>query len=184
MREQAPKEFEPILAPLATAIDSLTEQIRCYDKHIEALASKRYPETEVLRQVSGVGALTSLAFVLTLFDKDRFTRSRDVGPYLGLVPRQDDSGERSPQLPITKAGNGYLRRLLIGSAHYILGPFGPLCDLRRSGIHLAERAERTPRNERLSPWPVNLRCSCADCGSPPRSTIPYALALRAAANVA
>lgn len=139
VREQAPKEFEPILAPLATAIDSPTEQIRCYDKHIEALASKRYPETEVLRQVSGVGALTSLAFVLTLFDKDRFARSRDVGPYLGLVPRQDDSGERSPQLPITKAGNGYLRRLLIGSAHYVLGPFGPECDLRRSGIHLAER---------------------------------------------
>jgi transposase len=139
VREHAPKEFETILAPLAAAIDSLTEQIRCYDKHIETLAQKRYPETEVLQQISGVGALTSLAFVLTLFDKHRFARSRDVGPYLGLVPRQDDSGERSPQLPITKAGDGYMRRLLVGSAQHIMGPFGADCELRRFGMRLAER---------------------------------------------
>jgi transposase len=137
VREQNPEEFEPILAPLVTAIESLTEQIRNYDKRIEELADGRYPETEVLRQVAGVGALTSLAFVLTLFDKGRFARSRDVGPYLGLVPRQDSSGDHTPQLPITKAGNGYVRRLLIGSAHYILGPFGPDSDLRRFGIRLA-----------------------------------------------
>lgn len=145
VREQAPQEFEPVLAPLATAIDSLSEQIRCYDKQIEIIAQQRYPESVILQQVSGVGALTSLAFVLTLFDKRRFARSRDVGPYLGLVPRQDDSGDRSPQLPITKAGNGYMRRLLVGSAHYILGPFGPDCDLRRFGMRLAERGGKNAK---------------------------------------
>jgi transposase len=145
IREQAPKQFETMLAPLAAAIDSLTQQIRCYDKQLEVLAHRCYPETEILQQVAGVGALTSLAFVLTLSDKARFARSRDVGPYLGLVPRQDDSGEHSPQLPITKAGNGYLRRLLIGSAHYIVGPFGPDSELRRFGIHLAERGGKNAK---------------------------------------
>jgi len=149
VREQTPKELEPVIAPLVAVIDSLTEQIRCCDKQIEALADRRYPETAVLRQISGVGALTSLAFVLTLFDKDRFARSRDVGPYLGLVPRQDSSGDRSPELPITKAGNSYMRRLLIGSAHYILGPFGPDSDLRRFGTRLAERGGKNGKKRAI-----------------------------------
>src|SRR5436190_10458336 len=85
------------------------------------------------RQVSGVGPVTWLAFVLTVADRWRFRHSRDVGPSLGWVPAPDDSGESSPQLRISKAGNTYLRRLLVGSANYILGPFGPDCELRRWG---------------------------------------------------
>ncbi len=69
--------------------------------------------------------------------------------YLGLVPRQDHSGDHSPQLPITKAGNGYLRRLLIGSSHYILGPFGPDSDLRRFGQHLAERGGKNDKKRAI-----------------------------------
>ena len=149
IREQTPEQLKPIVAPLVAAIDSLSEQIRTYDKQLVALAEGRYSETTVLRQISGVGALTSLAFVLTLFDKGRFARSRDVGPYLGLVPRQDSSGDRSPQLPITKAGNSYMRRLLIGSAHYTLGPFGPDSDLRRCGLRLAERGGKNGRKRAI-----------------------------------
>ncbi len=58
---------------------------------------------------------------------------------MGLRPKQHDSGERSPQLSISKRGDVMLRRLLVGSAQYILGPFGPDCDLRRWGLRLAER---------------------------------------------
>src|SRR2546427_617717 len=83
---------------------------------------------KLLRQVSGVGPVTWLAFVLTVGDRWRFRHSRDVGPFLGLVPAQDESGESSPPLGISKAGNTYLRRLLVGSANYILGPFGPDCE--------------------------------------------------------
>jgi transposase len=86
-----------------------------------------------------------VAFILALADKQRFARSRDVGPYLGLVPRQADSGERSPQLGITKAGNPYMRRLLVGSAQYILGPFGPDTDLRRHGLRLAQRGGKNAK---------------------------------------
>lgn len=149
VREQMPKELASTLTPLVTAIDALTAQIRSCDQRVDTLAKERYPETALLQQIAGVGSLTSLAFVLTLFDKGRFARSRDVGPYLGLVPRQDQSGDRSPQLPITKAGNGYLRRLLVGSAHYILGPFGPDSDLRRFGQHLAGRGGKNDKKRAI-----------------------------------
>jgi len=101
--------------------------------------------TQLLRQVPGVGAITSLAFVLTLEDPARFRSSRAVGAYLGLRPRRRDSGERTPQLRITKAGDALLRRLLVGSAQYVLGPFGPDTDLRRFGLRLAARGGKAAK---------------------------------------
>ena len=72
--------------------------------------------TQALIKVYGVGQLTALTYVLTLGSKQRCQRSRDVGCYLGLRPRSSQSGERDPQLGITKAGNVYLRSLLIECA--------------------------------------------------------------------
>ena len=95
-----------------------------YDRQLEAISKEHYPETELLRQVEGVGPLTALTFVLTLEDPHRFERSRSVGAYLGLVPATDRSGERDPQKRISKEGDEMLRKLLVGSAHYVLGPFG------------------------------------------------------------
>ncbi|MGJ8634787.1 MAG: transposase [Luteolibacter sp.] len=86
-----------------------------------------------------MGTITSLTFVLTIGDPKRFARSRDVGAYLGLVPKRDQSGDTDKQLRISKAGNTYLRRLLVGAAQYVLGPFGPDCELKRHGLKLAER---------------------------------------------
>jgi transposase len=158
-REQMPEELASTLTPLVTAIDALTKQIRYCDQRVENLVKERYPETAVLQQIAGVGSLTSLAFVLTLFDKGRFAHSRDVGPNLGLVPRQDQSGDRSPQLPITKAGNGYLRRLLVGSVHYILGPFGPDSDLRRFGQHLAGRGGKNDKKRAIVALGGHPKCT-------------------------
>jgi transposase len=140
-----PQALHSAILPLLYTITSLTQQIRAYDHQIETLCQTQYPETRSLRQVPGVGALTALAFVLTLEDPARFAKSREVGPALGLVPRRDQSGERDPQLPITKTGNAFLRRLLVGSAHYVLGPFGPDCDLRRWGLQLAERGGKNAK---------------------------------------
>ena len=89
-----------------------------------------------MRQLKGVGPITALAYVLTLENPARFAKSRDVGPYLGLVPRQEDSGENQPQLGISKAGDTMVRKLLVGRAHSILGRFGPDTDLRRYGLRL------------------------------------------------
>jgi transposase len=98
-----------------------------------------------LRQVEGVGPLTALTFVLTLEDPYRFEKSRSVGAYLGLVPASDKSGDRDPQRRISKEGDEMLRKLLVGSAHYILGPFGGDSDLRRHGEKIASRGAKNAK---------------------------------------
>lgn len=144
--ESIPKELQGALSPVVKVIGELTDQVRRYDKRIEKeLCEKKYPQTEVLREVPGVGPLTSLAFLLVLEDPRRFKDSRTVGAYLGLTPRKSDSGELEPQLRITKAGDGFLRRLLVSSAHYILGPFGPDTDLRRFGEAIAHRGGKNAK---------------------------------------
>jgi transposase len=140
-----PEGIRAALLPLVEQIGSLTEKIVQYDKTIHALAAKKYPETELLQQVKGVGDLTSLAFVLILEDPEFFAKSRDVGPYLGMIPKQDESGDSSPQLRITKTGDRFLRKLLVGSAQYILGAFGPECDLRTHGLKLAQRGGKNAK---------------------------------------
>ena len=82
-----------------------------------------------------MGPITALTFVLTIGDPDRFESTRDVAAYLGLVPKRDQSGETDKQMGISKAGDAYLRRLLVSAAQYILGPFGPDCDLNRHGCN-------------------------------------------------
>lgn len=138
-RASVPPALQPALLPLLDIVETLSAQIKSMDRQIEETAKDRYPQTSRLREVSGVGALTALAYVLTVADPKRFERSREVGPYLGLVPKQDQSGSLDKQLRITKAGDGYLRRLLVGSAQYILGPFGPACGLRSFGLRLSAR---------------------------------------------
>lgn len=108
-------------------------------------ANTHIAETANLLSVAGVGPLTALSFVLTLEDPKRFRSSRSVGPYIGLVPRRDQSGDTNKQLPITKAGSESLRSLLVGCAQYILGAFGPDCDLRRFGLKLAERGGKNAK---------------------------------------
>jgi transposase len=95
--EHVPEALWPALDPILETIGSLTERIREYDRKLETVCREHYPETDLLRQVEGVGALTALTFVLTLEDPYRFEKSRSVGAYLGLVPARDQSGESDPQ---------------------------------------------------------------------------------------
>jgi transposase len=145
VEEALPAEVREALLPLVRLAEELSDRIKVYDERIEKLGREKYGHTELLRQVKGVGPLTSLAYILTLETPDRFAKSRDVGPYLGLVPQQEDSGDSQPQLGISKAGDMMLRRLLVGSAHYILGPFGPDTDLRRYGLRLCERGGKNAK---------------------------------------
>jgi transposase len=142
---EIPGEVRETLQPLLRLIATLSEEIETYDQRIEKLASEKYMHTTLLRQIAGVGPITALAYVLILETPLRFAKSRDVGPYLGLVPKQEDSGDSQPQLGISKAGDGMLRKLLVGSAHYILGPFGPDTDLRRFGMKLCERGGKNAK---------------------------------------
>jgi transposase len=145
VRDQLPSEFVEPLGPIVETIGLLTEKIKDYNQRIEELAAQRYSETQLLRQVPGVGPLTALTFVLTLEDPQRFAESRSVGAYLGLVPGTDQSGEQDPQKRISGEGDEMLRRLLVGSAHYILGPFASDSDLRRHGEKIAGRGGKNAK---------------------------------------
>jgi len=133
-----PPKLRQVLEPLLKEVESLTEKIKESDREIEQIARKDYPETALLQQVGGVGTLIALTFILTIEDKDRFQKSRDVGCYVGLRPRRSDSGQSQPQLRITKEGDPYLRTMLVQGAHYIISRRGPDTDLKRWGLNLAK----------------------------------------------
>ncbi len=143
--EAMPAELAPALDPVVKSIEELTIRIRHCDAYVQELSERKYPETEGLRAIPGVGPITALAYVLTLEEPSRFGKSREVGPYLGLTPRRNQSGQTDKQLRITKAGNTYMRRLLVQCANYILGHHGPDCDLRRFGLKLAERGGKNAK---------------------------------------
>jgi transposase len=124
---------QAIIEPVLKAVEAISEQIGKYDEQLEQM-EKRYPEVKLLKQVYGVGPVISLTFVLTLDDAQRFAHSRDVGPYLGLTPKQRDSGESQPELGISKAGDGLLRSLLVQGAHCILRKGAADSDLRAWGL--------------------------------------------------
>lgn len=135
-------ELLAMIEPSLQVIDTMTKQIRHFDKQIDLLCELSYPETARLRGIRGIGPITALAFILTIEDPHRFGNARDVGAYLGLVPKRDQSGNIDKVLGIGKCGNAYLRRLLVGCAQYLLGPFGEPCDLRSSGERLIARGGR------------------------------------------
>jgi transposase len=140
-----PPGLGPALTPLLAMIADLTKQIDAMDRTIVTLIRDCYPEAQFLQQVPGVGPLISLTFVLSIGDPSRFTKSRQVGPYLGLVPRQRESGDNSPQLGISKTGNAYLRQLLVNGSQYILGYRGADTDLRRWGLQRASVGGKSGR---------------------------------------
>ena len=131
-----PADCLPVVQPLLTVLAHVTEQIKTMERDLVQRSKKDYPATQRLQQIAGVGPLTALCFVLKIGDPQRFSRGRDVGAYLGLCPRRDQSGGTDKQLRISKCGDGLLRRLLVSAAHYVLGPFGPPCALREHGQRL------------------------------------------------
>jgi transposase len=145
--EVVPPELTPALAPVLQCLRVLEVELARYEKQIQHLATVSYPESARLSQVGGVGPITSLAYVLTLEEPSRFRASRTVGDFVGLTPAKDQSGESDPQKRISKAGDPFLRRLLVQCAHHILGPFGQESDLRRWGLRLAERGGKAAKKK-------------------------------------
>jgi transposase len=144
-RPALPEQFREALEPVLISIEQVNQQIHELTRMIERLADHQYPEAARLTQVAGVGKLTAVAYIVTVGQRDRFTHSRAVGPWLGLTPGQRASGRSDPQQRITKQGDRYLRSLLVNGAHYILGPFGPDCDLKRHGLAIAARGGKNAK---------------------------------------
>jgi transposase len=143
-RDLIPAVLEPALEPIYEILTKLDEQIRQCDRTIERMA-KRYPESQAITQIKGVGTLTAMVYMLTIEDKGRFSKSRMAGAFLGLRPRKSESGNNDPQLRITKAGDAFVRRLLVTAANYVLGPFGQDSDLRRWGLELSKRGGKNAK---------------------------------------
>lgn len=143
-RSGVPEALKPALEPLFEMLVATEKQIAVLEKTLQKSA-ERYPDVNVVSQPNGVGLLTALVFLLTVEDKARFAKSRDAGAFLGMVPRKDQSGASDKQLNITKAGDPFVRKLLVCSANYILGPFGKDSDLRRWGLKLAARGGKNAR---------------------------------------
>jgi len=146
VEEAGQADLFPGLRALLDTISELSARIRELDRAVVQRSRSAYPEVALLRQVDGVGPITALSYVLRIEDPRRFDRSRRAGSYVGLQPRQRDSGDRRPQLPITKAGDRELRRLLVQCAHRILAR-GPDSDLKRFGERLVARGGRAARNK-------------------------------------
>ena len=130
-----PPPLMVVATPLIEQIALLNAQIGGMDKQIEKLAAK-YPEIVLLRTAPGVGPIVAAAYVLTM-DRPEAASNRSAGAFLGLRPGQSQSGDSDPQRRISKTGNSCLRSLLVQSAQYILGRFGPDSELRRWGLKLA-----------------------------------------------
>lgn len=131
-----------ILSPTLEVIASMNESIGKLDLQISILCVEKYPVAQRLMQIKGVGPITAIAFVLTIEDPDKIDIVRDVGAYLGLVPRRAQSGNTDKQLGISKTGNVYLRKLLVQCAQYIMGQHGEDCDLKRAGLRRASKGLR------------------------------------------
>ena len=147
VKDHIPEELVPALNPLLESIQTMTDEIKEFEKEIERLCEEEYPETVKMRQIKGVGPITALAYVLTIEDPRRFHKSREVGAYLGMIPKRNQSGEVDPEGHITKTGDKFLRRMLIGCAHYILGPFGSESRLRSWGLRLVERGGKGAKHK-------------------------------------
>src|SRR5688572_21121875 len=97
VRRLIPEVLAPALEPLIQQIATTSKDIKQYDRQVEALSRSKYPATNLLRQVHGVGPITALCYALTIENPARFKSSRQVGAYLGLTPRKHASGDSDPQ---------------------------------------------------------------------------------------
>ena len=137
------------IEPVLTVVAAMNSSIAELDRQVERLGAEKYPVAQKLRQIPGVGPVTSLAFVLAVEDPSRIGATRDIGAYFGIVPRRDQSGNSDKSLGISKTGNAYVRTLLVQCAQHILGPHGPESDLRRFGLRLAERGGRAAKRKAI-----------------------------------
>jgi transposase len=127
LKPWAARRREDLLALLAM----LDQQIDPLDRAVKEEAQQDKMAL-LLQTQPGVGAVTALAYVLTMGDVSRFQRGKQVASYLGLIPREHSSGGRQKLGAITKQGNRMLRMLLVEAAQ-IAVRFDP--GLRKEYLH-------------------------------------------------
>ena len=96
-----------------------TEQVESYKNQVEQDAEQNVMCKEIMR-IEGIGPITASAVVATVGDSKVFKNGRQMAAWLGLVPRQHSSGNKTKLMGITKRGDGYVRKLLIHGARSVV----------------------------------------------------------------
>ncbi len=140
-----PEHLEAVAAPLMKTLKETDRQIEKLDWLIAELAEADAfkPMVERCREVYGVALVGATVFVAAIGgDVGRFSTSRDVGAYLGLTPRQDQSGETDKQLGITHAGLDIVRKVLVECANVVMKTNAKDTDLKFKGMRIAQSGGR------------------------------------------
>lgn len=135
-----PRELEECAWPLMGVLKTVNLKIKAYDRLIERLAERPEfkPMVERVHEVYGVGVIGSTVFVAAIGGRpDRFDHARDVGPYLGMTPKQDQSGDDDKQLHITHAGADIVRATLVECAGVVMMSNAKDTDLKLKGLRIA-----------------------------------------------
>lgn len=125
VRGRACLEKLPLAGWTARRREDLLRLLAELDRHVNELdtaviqEAERHPQARLLMTQPGVGPITSLAFVLTIGDANRFKHSNQVASYLGLIPREHSSGGKQRLGSISKQGNRFMRQLLVESAQTV-----------------------------------------------------------------
>ena len=134
-------------------LEQLAVTVKTYDKQIKELSETPTFKSQVerLMEIRYVGLYVATGFVaVTGGDMDRFEKPRDVGPWLGLVPKQDQSGNIDRQCHITKAGSPFMRRLLVESAQMILRDGSYDTDLKAKGLRICARGAKIAKRKAIA----------------------------------
>lgn len=148
-----PKELRDVAWPMMKSLGELAVTIRTYERQIRELAGTPAfrAQVERLMEIRYVGLYVATGFVaVTGGDMDRFAKPRDVGPWLGVTPRQDQSGDVDRQCHITKAGSPFMRRLLVESAQMILRDGSADTDLKAKGMRICARGAKIAKRKAVT----------------------------------
>ncbi len=149
VRKSLPEELKPALCPLLDVIEDLNLQICELEKKFKAVSNNDYPITNRFQKIYGVGPILAAAFVTTIDDPKRFLKSHDIGAFLGLTPKQSQSGKVDKQLGISKEGDRYLRKLLVQSAHILVRDNSPDTDLKRWATDYVQRGGKNAKKRAI-----------------------------------
>ena len=133
-----------LIADLSEDWRRLDDRIAIVSAEIEALVEEDR-HCQRLMTVPGIGPIISSAVVAAIGDGAGFKQGRDFGAWLGLVPRQESTGDRTILGKISKRGNKYLRTLFVQAAHVILAR-RPSAAMRGLWPWIAQASKRLHRN--------------------------------------
>jgi transposase len=117
--EDLPGYANLVIGDLLSEVGHLDERIKQYDAHVRAMA-KECTAAQRLMQLMGVGETTATAIVAMVGNAAEFDSGRQFAAWIGLVPGQYSSGGKARLGRITKAGDAYLRSLLVMGARSVL----------------------------------------------------------------